>query len=1615
MKKLIILLLSLILLQSLFAYEVQMGSGTNHYVNSNHYFPISVESNYSYSQSIYLSQDFWNTPTSQEKIYRISFNYGVFRNITNADNWTVYLGTINSNTFSDWKPLSELTEVFSGDVGLSKIVSNSQGWLEITLDTPFHYNPSTDGNLVVAVIDNSAGTNENDDLYSDFFSTDFGGNTVYSISSDVIDPNNPPNRMFSQYTPNIKFSFSDLDQYPLKFDSSEYVFKSTFTGLTETKTITIKNFSNYSQTINDISLHSTPDNNTNNFSLSDLPAFPVSIPSMGSISFQLNMSPVDSGNLTTKISLSSPADSYMVDVSGVGVQTQTAPFFDDMENGLANWKKSDDRYVRITGDDQYSGTNSAEYYREFTAGYCVTGLTLQFNAIAHPMIEFWYNIGNNSNLNNLILDVKRPGSDSWDYGVWSMNGTGTTWLHASVDLDGYDLETGVFQLKLRGLRYSGADHPILLDDVHVYNFTGPPDPTALQTPTDNELNVFENRSLWWQTNEHHTEGYKLYFGTDNPPTNIENGTDMFNQISYNPSSRLNYSTQYFWKVVPYNSYGGDAVNCPVWTFTTRDDPTISTFPWTEEFTTWPPENWDMINGETTWHQYNWESYPITHCAQERDWFSAQSFIDTPPFDLTSLSNPKLSFDWSHLYNSYYDDAFIKVSVSTDLGYNWTEIYTITGTEFNTADAQYNAPSSNYSHTTNIDLSSFIGQDVRIRFEAKSQGGPAIFLDNVHIENVELPPHLSISQNTMDYGTVETNYAVSQDLVLTNDGGGVVTIAEGNLLFTGDPDSEYSYETPTYPIVLNANQSYTLPIVFSPKSDGTKTGTLHIIADSNTEQVALTGIAWTNSNDYVQIGTQNNINQHLPEEPYYRYSYTQTIYKQTDINQSGKYITSISYYYSGNSHLNDNIEIYMAHTSQNSLNDWMPISNFTQVYDGTMDVLPGNHWTEIQLTTPFQYNNVDNLIIAFHEKKYGGYTAEDDFYCTHLDQTPISMIFYSDAENPDLDNPPTATNSVYFPNIRMKLEDLPPEITLTPDTYNFDTVPVGLTVSTQFTVSNVGGGTYTINSGDIAIDGNNPTQFTLGNITYPIILGAGESYSFDVNFMANAISFFSADLNLTLISAKTKKVEVITSTLYGTGSAHVGDTTINPINVSFTNNHYSNTTDNSLFYNAYDLPGTDDNDIVYKLVLSQTKYYNFSTEGSNFDTKLAIYKDSTNVANWVPKDDNYLYYNDDFSTSTYSKLENVVLYPGTYFAIVDGNNAHGSAVLNIDRIVHENNNWGNFDFPVIVDLPDINNPGGGIIHLGGAIDPLGDVGIIVQLFGSDMPFHNVPNPEFVAISYNMDIQGDINGVQLHCEFSYLGMNPIPNEILFWNGSGWAVPQNVQWETPEAGKVSFDITLNGRDGGTEVVLNNGENSTLPVELSSFEATLNSEDSQVNISWQTQSETDFLGFNILRANSANISEAVKINPILIAGENSSNGSNYSYSDKDIESDTEYNYWLEIINFDNTKEIFGPRKIKIHNNDDIPNVPKISFMKRPYPNPFNPITNINFGISEAGNVDLSIYNIKGQIVKNLINGKIKSGYYHKIWNGRDENNKKCASGIYFIKLKTDNFVEINKVMMLK
>ena len=98
--------------------------------------------------------------------------------------------------------------------------------------------------------------------------------------------------------------------------------------------------------------------------------------------------------------------------------------------------------------------------------------------------------------------------------------------------------------------------------------------------------------------------------------------------------------------------------------------------------------------------------------------------------------------------------------------------------------------------------------------------------------------------------------------------------------------------------------------------------------------------------------------------------------------------------------------------------------------------------------------------------------------------------------------------------------------------------------------------------------------------------------------------------------------------------------------------------------------------------------------------------------------------------------------------------------------------------------------------------------------------------------------------------------------------------------------------------------------------------------------------------------------------------------------------------------------------------NIPKSIELFQNYPNPFNPTTSIQFTVKGGPSplhTTLKIYNLRGQLVRTLVDEDKPGGNYTLLWDGRDEGGKAVSSGIYFYKLTAGSFSEIKKMVLLK
>lgn len=204
------------------------------------------------------------------------------------------------------------------------------------------------------------------------------------------------------------------------------------------------------------------------------------------------------------------------------------------------------------------------------------------------------------------------------------------------------------------------------------------------------------------------------------------------------------------------------------------------------------------------------------------------------------------------------------------------------------------------------------------------------------------------------------------------------------------------------------------------------------------------------------------------------------------------------------------------------------------------------------------------------------------------------------------------------------------------------------------------------------------------------------------------------------------------------------------------------------------------------------------------------------------------------------------------------------------------------------------------------------------------------------------------------------------------------------------------------------------TLPVELASFTAVLTSINT-VTLNWLTHSETGVRGFYVLR-NTANVLEDAIVVSNLINATNTSNQMAYNYVDRDVYGNTTYYYWLQIEDIDGGGQFFGPSMITVSDGSgNTPVIPLVTQLKNAYPNPFNPRLNVAFDIAEPTNVKIMIYNVKGQLVKTLLDSSKQAGYYSVEWNASSDTGEKLGTGVYFVKMKAGKLEQTKKVSLLK
>lgn len=84
-------------------------------------------------------------------------------------------------------------------------------------------------------------------------------------------------------------------------------------------------------------------------------------------------------------------------------------------------------------------------------------------------------------------------------------------------------------------------------------------------------------------------------------------------------------------------------------------------------------------------------------------------------------------------------------------------------------------------------------------------------------------------------------------------------------------------------------------------------------------------------------------------------------------------------------------------------------------------------------------------------------------------------------------------------------------------------------------------------------------------------------------------------------------------------------------------------------------------------------------------------------------------------------------------------------------------------------------------------------------------------------------------------------------------------------------------------------------------------------------------------------------------------------------------------------------------------------------YPNPFNPTVAIDFGVERQTDVSVTIYDVRGKLIRDIASGTRNPGPHREVWNGVDNNGRRAASGVYFVEVRSHTISDRRKVVLLK
>lgn len=1635
---------------SLDSLEVQIGNG----VETDKHLPMSPNANHTVSQTIYDQEliNLDNHAISQISYYYSGNDYWI------KDNIKVYLGHTDLDSFDSndsWITIDNLNLVYAGPLELAS--DNSAGWVAIPCNYPFAYNNID--NLVIAF-------ETDDDLeffttYDDFYCTGTLNQKSIFRNNDDVDYNltNPPAGIRSNYIANVKLNMNPMPENPtLHIIQEDYNWENTFLNtLSSTVTLELRNSGLGTLNINSVTL----DQNTD-FILTDNNIYPLSL-TTNSAQFTLRYHPLSTGNHQTNLIIN---DSQIGDtvLSFTGSSSDGMiydfPYYENFtyeDNGEMpeNWNsitgpEDDNSWVMVTFNGVGPNGLGLEFHSD-GEGLCeIYAISPPISDLASKRIKFKAYLGHLNELSVGVCDTNQEIDNFQEIQLNQLPSTNQYIDEYFVDLytENEDNKFIVFEVKSNeyGNTYS-VIYDIIIEDT-------PTETIPLSTPASWEFS---------EMNIHNTSVADFILQNYGSGQLIINSVDLYQESGFTLVDDNEYPLSIIDQLIPYSvvfspDTAGSFNASLVFRFQGRSelivplhgttiDPAITLFPHLEDFESvadgeLPPgwthhlENYGSNDSAEVTSQVGFESSKCLKMSNSTN-YPWKIIALTPA--INNLFNKHISFQAKSSTNTsqlqigsatWNSGSISFVPVETfDLSLNWNEY------EYSFTSAQ------NLSNTLAFKLINNNFANVNI------------YIDNVLIEGTSSAPLISVNDDIIDFGDIFMNRTGIAELVIGNNGGLPLEIE----LASSSP--ALWFEVSELEVAPETTEK--IRVYLSPTNIGEYSEAFTILTNDATNPAitinTIANILPAPAENISIIGTGSEVDTSMPVEANYHYSYSQAIYFPQEIANEISRISTISWYYNGNSAWGpEDFIIYMGHTDHTEFannEDWINVAELNEVYNGTIYTTSDAGWIDFNLDLPFDYNPVQNLLVAVEARNQTCHSISDDFYCTRS-YFSRGMSYFTDNEAPDLTNPPLARliNTAY-PNIKLEFSEIPDLALLSvlPLNANFLPTAVGQTsVGKTITMKSIGLQDVIITTPPI-VTGTDASDFSISSDanTYPLVMPFNDIRTFTVAFSPLSQGNKSAIIELVDSSNRSiKTVEI-------SGFSYIIDNNDSPQTATYLTLpvegvSYEIVPDGDIDWYKIPALGIGDTLTVYceseeiREAEFNFKLYGPSNNPNSINVHLPLYSGSS-LEYLLPQSGDY-----------YLRVQNINSSKNDIISHQSGESKEKVRFTAGDVIAYELfvNSTHNFNYNPPGEV-EVSNQSG-YVRIVWVEPPYQTALVGYKLYRNDvlMTADLLPLGTRHYYDYNVVWYG---------EYSYY------LQAFYENPDGFSLPSetlSIVYQRPGLQLIEDDfeehpdfcsdlpnwIQLDLDQSATFQIPNvEYPNSGEPASFMVFNpsATIppmedmspqNGNKFLISFTSITGANNDWLISHVLDNNNRNYtlyfyaksysnnSELAKFKLSFTNSADEVNINNFStWSNQEPPTEwTLYSYpihkskrriAIQNISFQSSALMIDNLRLYLHftENEDTELIPNTDLLSQNYPNPFNPETAISFSMKEAGNVSVDVYNIKGQKVKTLLNEYRIAGSHNVVWNGRDEANQRVASGVYLYNMKIGSFKATKKMILMK